>query len=55
VIYLLALIGAGTIAAAVWAAFRQQQAPTGGSRPIAPDDDPEFLRRLNERRRPPEE
>jgi hypothetical protein len=50
-VYLFALIGMTAVAAAVWFAVRRQ--PTVSKRPpraLAPDDDPEFLRRLGERR-----
>ena len=51
-IYLLAAIGALTVAVLVWRAFAPQQAEyTPGRRTIAPDDDPEFLRKLDEKRR----
>lgn len=49
-IYLLALIGAVTVAAVLWTMVGPKR-PTGPRpRTIAPDDDPDFLRRLNERR-----
>ncbi|GAA0505161.1 hypothetical protein GCM10011581_32950 [Saccharopolyspora subtropica] len=53
-IYVLAAIGALTIVVLMWKAFgpasiaaarRPRQAP------VAPDDDPEFLRKLDEQRR----
>ncbi|GLZ30687.1 hypothetical protein Lesp02_28760 [Lentzea sp. NBRC 105346] len=51
-IYLLAAIGALTVAVLVWRAFAPQQPEyTPGRRTIAPDDDPEFLRKLDEKRR----
>ena len=52
-LYLFALIGMVAVVAAVWVALRPQ--PTVAKRPakrpriVAPDDDPEFLRRLGER------
>jgi len=51
VLYLFALIGMAAVAAAVWFALRPQR-PTISKRPrvVPPDDDPEFLRRLSERR-----
>jgi hypothetical protein len=53
VLYLFALIGMAAVVAAVWVALRSQ--PTAVKRPrvLPPDDDPEFLRRLNEQRREP--
>lgn len=49
-LYLLALIGAVTVVALLWAAVGPKRAPTGPvRRSTAPDDDPEFLRRLGER------
>jgi hypothetical protein len=52
VIYLLAAIGALTVAVLVWRAFAPQHAEfTPGRKVIAPDDDPEFLRKLDEKRR----
>lgn len=50
-IYLLALIGAVTVAVVLWTVLGGK-GPTSPPRPrtIAPDDDPDFLRRLNERR-----
>ncbi|HEY3262697.1 MAG TPA: hypothetical protein VGJ95_20940 [Pseudonocardiaceae bacterium] len=56
-LYLLALIGAVTLFAAVWALLSSSLNPFPPTRrrALAPDDDPEFLRRLGERRpRPPE-
>jgi hypothetical protein len=51
VLYLFALIGMAAVAAVVWFALRPQQ-PTVTKRPrvLPPDDDPEFLRRLDKRR-----
>ncbi|MFI0469871.1 hypothetical protein ACH347_37880 [Saccharopolyspora sp. 5N102] len=54
-IYVLAAIGALTIAVLMWKAFGPQA--TGEARrrprqaPIAPDDDPDFLRRISEQQR----
>ncbi|WP_298179867.1 hypothetical protein [Saccharomonospora sp.] len=55
-IYLLAAIGAATIAFLLWRALgadrvgvSSRQAPRQA--PVAPDDDPEFLRRLSEQQR----
>ncbi|MER5392209.1 hypothetical protein [Saccharopolyspora sp. NPDC002686] len=54
-IYVLAAIGALTIAVLMWKAFGPVSAgpERSGPRqaPIAPDDDPEFLRRLDEQQR----
>jgi hypothetical protein len=54
-IYVLAAIGAITVAVLFWRAFgpnRDTPESTGSSRaPVAPDDDPEFLRRLREQQR----
>ncbi|MGH3439163.1 MAG: hypothetical protein ACRDRN_22210 [Sciscionella sp.] len=54
-LYLLATIGAVVIAILVWRAFdagrvevHSSQPP---SRPVAPDDDPEFLQQLDEHNR----
>src|SRR5699024_5678829 len=44
VIYVLALIGAVTLAVLAWRAFGPDPAP--GARGYGPDDDPEFLRSL---------
>lgn len=66
-LYLLAAIGAICVAVLLWRAFvsnpaevderRQPTRPTrpGRSRPapIAPDDDPEFLRKLGQQKPPP--
>ena len=55
-LYLLALIGAVTVFAVVWALLSSSlnPFPRARRRVLAPDDDPEFLRRLGERyRRPP--
>jgi hypothetical protein len=53
VLYLFALIGVAAVVGALWAALRPQATLTRPRRPrvLPPDDDPEFLRRLNERRR----
>ncbi len=48
-IYLLALIGAVTVAVVLWATVGPTR-PRPVPRMIAPDDDPDFLRRLSERR-----
>jgi hypothetical protein len=56
VLYLLGLIGAVTMIAVMWVAIGAGPRPVQPRRRVlAPDDDPEFLRRLSERyRRPPE-
>ena len=55
-IYLLAAIGAIAVVVLLWRAFvdRPESVAPRRTRSIAPDDDPEFLRRLDEhkRRRP---
>ncbi|MFE0028667.1 hypothetical protein [Amycolatopsis sp. NPDC059021] len=58
-LYLLAAVGALTIAVLLWRAFGGTQrvgVPTRQA-PLAPDDDPDFLRKLGEqqRKRPDEE
>jgi hypothetical protein len=56
-IYVLAAVGALTIVVLMWKAFGPQA--TGAARrrsrqaPVAPDDDPEFLRRISEQQRKP--
>lgn len=51
-IYALAAIGALTIAVLLWRAFAPEQIGVSARRaPIAPDDDPEFLRKLSEQQR----
>jgi hypothetical protein len=61
-LYLLAAIGAICVAVLLWRAFVSNPAevserPTRSTRnrpaPIAPDDDPEFLRGLGKRKPPP--
>ncbi|PKW12997.1 hypothetical protein [Saccharopolyspora spinosa] len=56
-IYVLAAIGALTVVVLMWKAFGPQATGVAGRRPrqapIAPDDDPEFLRRLGEQQRKP--
>jgi hypothetical protein len=55
-IYVLALIGAIAVIVLLWRAFvaRPESVAPRRTRSIAPDDDPDFLRRLDEhkRRRP---
>lgn len=51
-IYLLAVIGALTIAVLLWRAFGPERVGVSARRtPVAPDDDPEFLRKLGEQQR----
>ncbi len=56
-IYILAAIGAITVAVLLWQAFgpaRETVEHGPDQRPtVAPDDDPDFLRRLDERKRKP--
>ncbi|KAA2264826.1 hypothetical protein F0L68_07035 [Solihabitans fulvus] len=47
-LFVLAAIGALTVAVLVWRAFGPQRVAVGSRRTMAPDDDPEFLRRLAE-------
>ena len=58
-IYLLAAIGAIAVIVLLWRAFvaRPESVAPRRSRSVAPDDDPDFLRRLdeNKRRRPDDE
>lgn len=57
-LYLLAAIGAIAVAVLLWRAFVARPAgvtPPRRPRAVAPDDDPEFLRRLDEHRKRPEE
>ncbi|MGH3859022.1 hypothetical protein [Actinokineospora sp.] len=55
--YLLAAVGAITIAVLMWKAFGPRAAEATTTRTaIAPDDDPDFLRKLGEKtRKPPTE
>ena len=51
-IYVLAAIGLITVAALLWRALRPDRIGVGVRRQvIAPDDDPDFLRRLGEQNR----
>lgn len=54
-IYVLAAIGALTVVVLMWRAFGPDRLPVEGSRnernTTAPDDDPDFLRRLGEQQR----
>jgi hypothetical protein len=55
-IYLLAAIGALTIAVLLWRAFGPERVGVSSRRAlIAPDDDPDFLRKLGEQQRRSEE
>jgi hypothetical protein len=56
-LYLLALIGAVAVAVLLWRAFVSRPAAVAPrrSRSVAPDDDPEFLRRLGENKKRPDE
>jgi hypothetical protein len=65
-LYLLAAIGAICVVVLLWRAFvanptmvgdqqRRVSRPSRRSGPVAPDDDPEFLRSLGERKKPPED
>jgi hypothetical protein len=50
--YLLAAIGALTIAVLLWRAFGPERIGVSSRRsPVAPDDDPDFLRQLSEQQR----
>jgi hypothetical protein len=62
-LYLLAAIGAICVVVLLWRAFvanpttvseRRVTRPSRRTGPVAPDDDPEFLRSLNERKNPPD-
>ncbi|GAA2818597.1 hypothetical protein [Saccharopolyspora taberi] len=50
-IYVLAAIGALTVAVLLWKAFGPDTTATREKPQVAPDDDPEFLRRLGEQQR----
>ncbi|WP_158845160.1 hypothetical protein [Saccharothrix deserti] len=51
-LYLLAVIGALTVAVLLWRAFGPDRVDTAPSRRfVAPDDDPDFLRKLGEQRK----
>jgi hypothetical protein len=55
VLYLLfALVAVGVVIAVFWLTFGPKREQTRRPGPLPPDDDPEFLRRLSERR-PPDE
>ncbi|PRX45568.1 hypothetical protein B0I33_109231 [Prauserella shujinwangii] len=51
-LYLLAAIGALTIAVLLWRAFGAERVGVASRPPaVAPDDDPDFLRKLSEEQR----
>lgn len=51
-VYLLALIGALVVAVLLWRAFGPERVGVSSRRtPVAPDDDPDFLRKLGEQQR----
>ncbi|ACU95381.1 hypothetical protein [Saccharomonospora viridis] len=53
-LYLLAAIGAATVAFLLWRALGADRIGVSSSSrqaPVAPDDDPEFLRRISEQQR----
>lgn len=61
-LYLLAAIGAVCVAVLLWRAFvsnpaevgeRPARPPRSRQAPLAPDDDPEFLRKLGQQKPPP--
>jgi hypothetical protein len=52
-LYLLATIGAVTVAVLLWRTFGSEHVGVGSRRSVAPDDDPEFLRKLGEQARRP--
>lgn len=55
-IYLLAFVGALTIAVLLWRAFGPERVGVSSRRtPVAPDDDPDFLRKLGEEKRRPDD
>jgi hypothetical protein len=55
-IYLLAVIGALTIAVLLWRAFGPERVGVASRQsPIAPDDDPDFLKKLGEQQRRPDD
>ena len=56
-LYVLAAIGAIAVVVLLWRAFvtRPESVAPRRSRSIAPDDDPDFLRRLGEKRRRPDD
>jgi hypothetical protein len=55
-IYLLAAIGALTIVVLLWRAFGPERVGVSSRQaPIAPDDDVDFLRKLGEQQRRPDD
>ncbi|WP_436492550.1 hypothetical protein [Actinokineospora sp. HUAS TT18] len=55
-IYLLAVVGALTIAVLLWRAFGPQAAEVPSRRTtLAPDDDPDFLRKLDQKKPRPDD
>jgi hypothetical protein len=51
-LYLLAAIGALTVAILLWRAFGAERVGVPSAKPpVAPDDDPDFLRKLSEQQR----
>ncbi|GAA2329739.1 hypothetical protein GCM10009854_00650 [Saccharopolyspora halophila] len=59
-IYILAAVGAITVAVLLWKAFGADaisaaRGPQRSAPPVAPDDDPDFLRRLDEQRKAEED
>ena len=55
-LYLLAAIGVVTVAVLLWRALSPDRVDVGARRRIvAPDDDPDFLRRLGEQNNRPDE
>ena len=53
VLYLFALIGVAAVGGTLWAAMRPRPNVTKRPTMLPPDDNPEFLRRLN--KRPPDD
>jgi hypothetical protein len=54
VLYVLATIGAVTVALLLWKAFGPERAAGARDHVLAPDDDPDFLRELGRRQRRPD-
>lgn len=46
-LYLFAVIGLVALAVLAWRAFGPEQGAAPGSRALGPDDDPDFLRRID--------
>lgn len=54
--YLLAAIALATIAVLLWRAFGAERVGVPSQKPpVAPDDDPDFLRKLGEQHRKPDD